>query len=103
MSHAFLSALFLASQSFLLVADGGVPVFDATKGCRASGALSGSNYNACIQDENNARGTLTKEWSQFSAGERSQCSQEVRGFEPSYVELLTCLQMARDARKMPQD
>jgi hypothetical protein len=102
MSHSFLSALFLASQSFLLIADE-MPVFDAAKGCRATNSVAGDRYDRCIRDENSARDELSKQWSQFSASQRRQCSQEVRGFEPSYVELLTCLQMARDAKTMPQD
>ena len=51
-----------------------------------------------------ARSRFEKDWSQYSAAQRSQCA----GFAaldraPSYVELLTCLEMAKQAKELPKD
>ena len=48
----------------------------------------------CVNDENRARQQLVSQWSKFSASSRSQCLPlESIGGTPSYVSLLTCLQM----------
>jgi hypothetical protein len=44
------------------------------------------------------------DWSQFSTAQRSQCA----GFAaldraPSYVELLTCLEIAKQAKELPEE
>ena len=58
--------------------------------------------HACLQDERQARAKLKKEWTTFSQAERTRCRElTTTGGPPSYVELLTCLQMAKDARKLP--
>lgn len=66
--------------------------------------LPGRDSSACQRDEQDARSKLEKDWSQYSAPQRSQCA----GFAaldraPSYVELLTCLEMAKQAKELPQD
>ena len=32
--------------------------------------------------------------------DRANCVKAVKGFEPTYTELLTCLEMARDVKKI---
>ena len=50
-----------------------------------------------------ARAQLASLWDQFAAPDRATCAQnETSGGTPSYVELLTCLQMSRDARSLPE-
>jgi hypothetical protein len=53
---------------------------------------------ACRRDEQEAQRKLQREWRQFTRAQRSSC---VRlpglGGDPSYVELLTCLEMAKQA------
>ncbi len=97
-----LAALSLGSQ-LVLVADR-VPTLDVQPSCRAavSTAVSvGRDMNSCLGDERTAREQLVKEWSQFSAAERSECSQlSVLGGPASYVELLSCLEVSRDAREI---
>jgi hypothetical protein len=41
-----------------------------------------------------------KGWSAFSGADRTRCTAEVSDFASSYVELLECLTMARDASAM---
>ena len=55
----------------------------------------------CMADENGARAQLEKEWTQFSVALRERCVTTTRsGGDPSYVEVLVCLQMGRDAARM---
>ena len=78
---------------------GQVPHFNVAPTCRAD--LS-SNH-ACRRDEQEARAKLQKQWLSFSRGERTSCVQLSRlGGDPSYVELLTCLQTERDAAALPK-
>ena len=53
----------------------------------------------CIESELAVREQLAKQWSSFSADDRTHCLNETTmGGEWSYTELLTCLEMARDVR-----
>ena len=53
----------------------------------------------CIESELAVREQLAKQWSSFSADDRTHCLNETTmGGESSYTELLTCLEMARDVR-----
>jgi hypothetical protein len=55
----------------------------------------------CIESELAVREELVKQWSSFSAADRTHCINETTmGGESSYTELLTCLEMARDVRAM---
>jgi hypothetical protein len=83
-----------------------VPKLNVEPSCRAAavGLIGRGNRSAeaCVSDENQARATLTRQWSSFSRRERSRCQQlSTLGGPPSYVELLTCLQMAKAASKLP--
>src|SRR5258708_7450772 len=103
MIAAPLFALVFGSQLVVTVADG-VPAFDTAPGCRAAVALMPGSAEACMKDEQAARVTLTSQWETFVASDRATCAQnETTGGSPSYVELLTCLQLARDARALPSD
>jgi hypothetical protein len=46
---------------------------------------------------------LQKQWSQLRETERRECIEEadING-TPSYVDLLTCLQLAKDTRQLPK-
>jgi len=56
-----------------------------------------------MNSENVIREQLVKQWSSFSADDRTHCVNEsVMGGESSYTELLTCLEMARDVRALHQ-
>jgi len=59
------------------------------------------SFDQCIQAEQLDRETMIKEWSTFSADDRRHCIAEATmGGESSYTELVTCLEMARDVRKL---
>ena len=57
---------------------------------------------SCMADEERARARLANEWGQFAPAVQNECTQlsSMKGFQ-SYVELLTCLQMTQDAKKLP--
>ena len=95
-----LSALLLGSQ-LVAVADT-VPKLDVARSCRAAALVPPGNMDSCMKDERSAQSALSGSWTKFAKGDRAACTQQatVVGL-PSYVGLLTCLQMARDARKLP--
>jgi hypothetical protein len=99
-------ALMLGASLTIAVADP-VPTFDVSPSCRA--AASGmvglkQDMTVCLDDEKGARDQLVKEWGQFSSDDRTRCTRvSTRGGSPTYTELLVCLQMARDAKKLPEE
>jgi hypothetical protein len=57
---------------------------------------------ACDRDEITARTTLEKEWSQFTPSDKARCGRLVTlGGGPSYVDLLTCLELAKQVKELP--
>ena len=60
-------------------------------------------FRSCVTSEMAVRRQLVKQWSGFTASERTNCIGEATaGGQSSYTDLLTCLQMSRDARKLAQ-
>src|ERR1041385_1367236 len=56
----------------------------------------------CLKTEREARDQLAREWTNFPAADRTLCTQTATmGGAPSYVELITCLEMKRDVAKLP--
>jgi hypothetical protein len=98
--------VFLLGSQIVLAADP-VPKIDIGRSCQSAGATAGAatrDKPACEQSENNARATLEKEWSQFTPSDQTNCARLVTlGGGPSYVELLTCLEMAKEAKDHPVD
>ena len=55
----------------------------------------------CLDSEHAIRDEIAKQWSSFSAGDKTACTNEATmGGDSSYTELLTCLEMARDVRQL---
>jgi hypothetical protein len=85
--------------SLIVAAADRVPVFDVSRSCKldvaaTTGLSVDQSLKNCLNDENRARQQLVSQWSKFSASSRSQCLPlESIGGAPSYVSLLTCLQM----------
>lgn len=93
-----LPVIMLTSLPFTSVPNS-VPKFDIARECRAEGG-SNATLEKCAGDETQARAQLEQEWSQFGASDKRTCIQETSmDGTPSYVELLICLEMARDAKK----
>jgi hypothetical protein len=91
----------------LVLAADSVPKFDLERTCRpaaAAAVLPGRDATACERDKRDARSKLEHGWARYNAAQKGQCS----GFAaldraPSYVELLTCLEMAKQAQELPPD
>lgn len=100
MSQILLGALLVAlAMSRIAWAEQRLPVFDARPECRAVASVMPDQK--CLEDEQSARAELEKKWSSFTDGDRGQCIGEATaGGNPSYVDLLTCLELTRDARQL---
>ena len=100
-------ALVLGSSLLVFVAERGVPTLNVQPSCRGAaiaGMNTGRTAETCMSDENTAHDTLGKQWSEFSAADKSHCLSMIStGGAPSYVELLSCLEMSRDAKRIAQD
>jgi hypothetical protein len=93
----------LLMGSYVVLAANEVPKLNYGPSCKAAAqtGLAGRNQDACKADEETAHTKLQEEWSTFNAEQRRQClTLSKLGGPPSYVELLTCLEMARDAAKV---
>ena len=65
-------------------------------------ATPNRDENACLADERAAKAKLEQEWSQFTPSQRQHCTQlSTTGGPPSYVELLTCVEMSQAAEQLP--
>jgi hypothetical protein len=111
-----ISIMVLTSQLIFTVADG-VPQFDIPRGCKVDSA-SAPDPNAglngtikrCVEDEQQAKEELQKQWSDFTGSDRALCISETVGEKadadatpPSYVDLLSCLQDQQAVRKLPKN
>jgi hypothetical protein len=87
-----------------------VPALDVEPVCRGiaqqaatAGERGGPDLDLarCIKSEQAVRERLVKEWSTFASADKANCvGEEKMGPLPSYTDLVTCLEMARDARTM---
>lgn len=81
----------------------GVPELDVKGSCNdaqkfsSQGDDKGVAYKGCMQDEMNAKTELGKRWSSFKATDKTSCVEQARAPSPSYVEVLTCLEMNTDS------
>jgi hypothetical protein len=101
--------LVLAGSMVVLAADK-VPQVNVDQTCRAAATTgvrpgtANQDDSACQRDEQDAHNKLEQNWDQFTGDERSHCQRLSRlGGPPSYVELLTCLELAKQAKNLPGD
>ena len=82
------------------------PKLNVNPSCDAAarGAVTaGRNKEACLADERTAEDALAKNWSKYNVADKTQCIGNVRtGGPPSYVELLSCLEIMRDSKAIRQ-
>jgi hypothetical protein len=102
-----LSALYvLASGAQLMLVADRIPQLNYEPSCRAAihattGTKSNRNENACLSDEKAAKTKLHQEWGQFSAKQKGHCIRLLNaGGSPSYVELLTCVEMGKAVKQL---
>jgi hypothetical protein len=101
-----LTAVAFTSQPRVTLADD-VPTFDvrATCGAEAQADPAAGTVRSCMTDEQKARETLVTQWAQFAPESRTKCMQAEAGMAGvrSYVELLTCLQLAKAAKGLSEE
>jgi hypothetical protein len=102
-SKIAIAVLLLGLPAAAAAADN-LPKLDVTASCNAAarGAISvGRDKESCLADERAAEATLNQSWSKYSAADKTQCVGNVKtGGPPSYVELLSCLEIMRDAKEI---
>src|SRR5258706_4416504 len=100
-----LPIVILATLSPIAVSDT-LPKFDTVRECGFEGG-STADIDRCSRDEATALGQLQQAWTKFAgADKKTRVDETTLGGFASYVELLTCLAMARDvasANNNPQD
>lgn len=100
MRAALLSLALLGSQSVL--ASDRVPKLNVEAMCKATAATDkamglalAQSFGACMRDENTAHQQLLTLWQKNPGSVRDECEGEATaGGIQSYVDLLTCMQMA---------
>ena len=83
---------------------GGPPPLNVGPSCDAASrgaVILGRDKKACLADETTAQDTLKQNWSKYAAADKSECIGMVTtGGPASYVELLSCVEILRDARNI---
>jgi hypothetical protein len=77
------------------------PILNMSPSCEGAartGISLGRNKQACMDEEGKAQDLLTRNWSQYRPADKTQCvGMASKGGPPSYVELLSCIEIMRDA------
>jgi hypothetical protein len=94
-------------------ADEHIPKLNIEPSCRYQAAMQSDKkvgFEKCMEQEQSAKVELEKNWSKFALEDRAHCldmTNELGGTNASYVEVLECAIMSRDARafekKTPSD
>ncbi len=106
------AALALGAGLMMPVVDS-VPTLNVEQVCQGIAQQGGVTFHDpqiatekknCLDSEKAIHDELVKQWSSFNGADKAHCTNEARmGGESSYTELLTCLEMARDVRKMREE
>jgi hypothetical protein len=94
-----IDAALLTAALFLATTDR-VPTFDVEAHCRDIAPRSAPiGYpEICMRKEWAARDRLVKQWTRFAAADKSHCVELTSMAEPTYTQLLTCLELATEVR-----
>ena len=71
-----------------------------------TGGADKQRVPSCIcRREDRRRDTITRDWATYPPRDREHCARlaALGGIASSYVEMLTCLQIARDTKTLPAD
>jgi len=98
----------ILTASYVVLAADAVPKFNVELTCHAAATAAttspGQSATNCQRDEGDARTKLEHDWAQYTAAQRANCVGFASlGASPSYVELLTCLEMAKQAKELPEE
>jgi hypothetical protein len=102
--HRLVIAIVLSTAATAAAAQTSVPNIDFEASCRAAEKAGGGvieTLEGCRGSERAARDALAKQWSTFPAADRKSCySLTTTGTPGTYTELLTCLEMRQEARRL---
>jgi hypothetical protein len=105
MSIVFAVLIVIFAGAQIALARDEVPKLNIEPTCHAAAmaqAAPDRHEDVCKRDELQARDKLQQEWVQFTGSQRERCiSLSTLGGSPSYVELLTCLEMAKATADKP--
>ena len=100
---ALLTVILAGSQ--IALASEQVPQLNIEPTCHSAAMAQPAqdrHEEVCKHDELQARDKLRQEWGQFTGTQRQHCvTLSTLGGSPSYVELLTCLEMAKATADKP--
>ena len=113
MLRAFRNFIVLAALclSGLSARSDDIPTLDVNPVCHGiamqgelEAGLQRTSFQQCVQSEQAVRDELKKQWSTFTTADKTDCVALAKtGGELSYTELITCMEMARDVRKLHED
>lgn len=93
--------IILTASNIVLAADR-MPNFNIEPTCRSAAAAATApdrGMDACRRDEHEARIGLEQTWDDYPLKERADCMRlSLLDGQPSYVEVLTCLEIAKAAK-----
>jgi hypothetical protein len=100
--------LITSALSFLCLANAGyasdqVPKLDVKGSCHAAQAYGDNKaiaFKGCMDDETQAYEQLKTKWAHYKPRDRQDCVDQVAHLIPSYVEVLTCLEMSDDLKNI---
>ncbi|KAB1075743.1 hypothetical protein [Methylobacterium planeticum] len=81
-------------------AAGGVPNLDIESTCKSAASASASisdnaSVEGCLRSERDARKEAERRWGDYTPAAKNQCEKQFQaGGYPSYVEMVTCLELA---------
>ena len=83
------------------------PGLNISQTCRtAAGAMATlasenkqNHFDQCVESEQKARAVIVKDWTTFSSADKARCLQ-TKVYLPNYVEWQSCLETAREVRKL---
>jgi hypothetical protein len=100
----FASSSLFVSSSLLVAVANDVPIFNLGPTCAGAAPTAGGGgrgSDVCQRSELAARDQLAQHWSDFLPADRRRCVELTHMARmPSYVQVLTCLEMAREAREL---
>ena len=101
-------AMVMIMPAILSARSDDIPTLDVNPVCHGiamqgelEAGLQQTSFQQCVQSEQDTREQIKKEWSTFTTADKTHCvSLAKTGGESSYTELITCMEMARDVRKL---
>ena len=104
-------AMVMIMPAILSARSDDIPTLDVNPVCRGIASqselevgLQQTNFQECVKSEQDVREQIKKEWSTFSTADKTHCVALAKtGGEASYTELISCMEMARDVRKLHEN